>query len=162
MTYTIPMTIKRSFIGLFLIFIAVALVEVLLIYLGSVIASQPGTEPFVVFLAMVMAVVVGLVGIVSMYVYWGAQLRLDTDGVHVRRYNTLFWDVQSDVSWNDIEEVTVSQAGILRSLLGVGGILVQSAGALPNLSLTWIDNVDQLRDFIDSKQSAADQASQNP
>lgn len=162
MPYTLPTTIRRSYTGLFLIFLVGAVVEGFLIYLGGKIAAQPNTAPIVPQLAMFMAVVVGLIVIVSMWVYWGAKLVLTDKGLQVLRFHTLFWSTQSTVSWADVEEVTISSPGILKGLTGIGGILVQSAGSVPNLSITWIGNVDSLRDFIAAQADAADNGSSGP
>lgn len=162
MTYTLPMTIRRSYLGLFLIFFAGAVVLVFLIYVGYKLNTQQHADPIAAQLAMFMAVVVMLVTLVSMYVYWGAKLVMTDSGLQVLRYTTLFWSTQSTVSWADIQEVSITEAGLLKSLTGVGGILVQPASAIPTLSLSWVGNVDSLRDFIAAKAEAADNPSQNP
>lgn len=154
--YTLPITIRRSYWGLFLIFLAGAAIEVFLIYVGYQLNTQPRPEPIAAQLAMFMAVVVALVTLVSIWVYWGAKLVMTEQGIQVLRYTTLFWSTQSTVSWADIEEVSIDSPGILKGLTGVGSLLVQSAGAQPNLSMTWVGDVDRLRDFIAARAAMAD------
>lgn len=116
------------------------------------------TQQLLIGLAMFIAIASFAVLVVSAYLYWAATLTITADGLQVLRYRTLFWSVQSTVTFHDIQEVTVTGAGILKSLFGVGSLLVQTSSAEPNLAINWIGDVDRWRDYIAAKADAADQA----
>jgi hypothetical protein len=87
------------------------------------------------------------------YLYQAAYIKLSDEGIHISDFKTLFWPVQADCGWSEIQEVDVTQPG-LQSLFDVGTILIETAGAKPNLKLSYLGQVDQLRDFIESKRVA--------
>ncbi|MCU1694126.1 MAG: hypothetical protein JWR34_189 [Mycobacterium sp.] len=82
--YQLPVTIRRSYLGLFAIFLVAVIVEGFIGWLGGRIASQPNTEPFVVGLAIFIAVIVLIVALASLYLYWAARLVLTTSLVMIR------------------------------------------------------------------------------
>lgn len=136
--------------------IAWFIVNVIVFYGLSVTDVDPSTQSILAQLAGLIAVITGVVLLVSIYLYWAASLTLTTSGLRVVRYKSLFWSVQSEVEWENVEEVTVSSGGIVKSLFNVGTILVQTASAEPNLVLNYIGNVDQVREWIAGLADAAD------
>ena len=118
--------------------------------------ADPTTREALANLAVIIVTVTGLVLILSIYLYWAATLTLTASGLKVLRYKSLFWSVQSEVEWENVQEVTVNAGGILKNLFGVGTILVQTASAEPNLVMSWVGNVDSVRDLIAAQADAAD------
>lgn len=130
-----------------------------LVLIGLSYANVDGeTQQLLVGLSIFISAVSFLVLVASAYLYMAAKLVITATGVQVLRYKTLFWSVQSVVTYVDIQEVTTSNAGLLKGLTGVGTILIQTAAAQPNLALNWIGDVDRWRDFIEQQATAADQA----
>lgn len=136
--------------------IAWFIVNVVVFYGLSVTDVDPSTKSILAHLAGIIAVITGVVLLVSIYLYWAASLTITASGLRVVRYKSLFWSVQSEIEFQNVEEVTVSSHGILKSLFGVGTILVQTASAEPNLALNYIGNVDQVREWIAGLADAAD------
>lgn len=130
-----------------------------LVLIGLSYANVDGeTQQLLVGLSIFISAVSFLVLVASAYLYMAAKLVITDTGVQVLRYKTLFWSVQSVVTYHDIQEVTTNSAGLLKGLTGVGTILIQTAAAQPNLALNWIGDVARWRDYIEQQATAADQA----
>lgn len=152
----LPVTIRRSVLGIIAMVIAWFVVNVIVYYGLSVTVVDPSTKDILAQLAGLITVITGLVLILSIYLYWAASLTITATGLRVTRYKSLFWSIQSEIEWENVEEVTVSAGGILKSLFGVGTLLVQTASAEPNLAMNWVGSVDQVRDLVAGLADAAD------
>lgn len=157
MNPTIPVTIHRSVLGIVGMIVVWFGVNAIALFGLSHAGVDGDTRQLLIGLAVFLGVATFAVLVVSAYLYWAASLRITADGLQVLRYKTLFWSVQSTVTFHDIQEVTVTGAGIFKGLFGVGTLLVQTSAAQPNLAINWIPNVDQWRDYIATKADAADQ-----
>lgn len=160
MTPMFPVIIRRSVIGLLAIIIAGIVVESLL-FAGVYWLAAQGADITVVSLVTIIGVVVAVVTLVAAYIYNAAYIELSDEGVKVSQLKTLFWRLEASCEWSDIEEVDISAAGLLATLFNTGTLLIETAGAKPNLSLNWLPQVDYWRDFIKSKANSSPQLVHN-
>lgn len=144
-------TIKKSLVGLVVIF-AAGFVLAALLFLGAYASRD---EPQ---LAMIMAVVglfTILVTFIQAIVYRRSFIRLEPDGLYVEKWSSLFGSVSSTTEWSLVQDVTTKKGSALAYIFGYGTLLVQTAGAEPNLVLTQLPNIDALRDAVELRAKAA-------
>ncbi|MDI9934710.1 hypothetical protein QM806_04475 [Rhodococcus sp. IEGM 1351] len=147
----LPITIHRSIIGLLVIVIRGLLVFGLLLALAYWLKAQNPADTLPLAILGLMSVVVILVTIVQVVVYDLATLTLREQGIAVSNWATLFVSKEAVADWDQIEDITVEQSGPIAGLLGIGTILVQTAGTQTNFRLTWVPRVKYWRDFIDQR-----------
>lgn len=63
----------------------------------------------------------------------------------------MFSNAQAVCDWDQIEDITVEQAGFMAGLFGFGTLQIQTAAAVPNFRLTYVPSVKKWRDYIDSR-----------
>lgn len=153
---TLPVTIRRSLIGLIGIFIGGLLTASLIIGLALYIAPQMTPEATYLFLSI--GIITIIVTLIAMVVYDATTMTLTTEGVEITTFFSLFWSDKATCEWADIEEVSVRSSGIIRRLFGVGDLFVQTASARPNLSLTWIPRSEYWGDVIREQAAVAEAA----
>lgn len=105
------------------------------------------------------AIIVGLVTIVVVWVYMLAKLTLNDSGILVTNYSTLFASVEAEADWNTVQSVTVDQGGIFAKTFGYGTLLIQTADARPNLSLTNVPDPQTWAQKIDARAQLGSQVS---
>jgi len=153
---TLPVTIRRSLIGLIGIFIGGLLTASLIIGLALYTAPQMSQQAIFLFLAI--GIVTIVVTLIAMVVYDSSTITLTTNGIELTSFMSLFFSTTTTCEWADIEEVSVRSSGIIRRLFGVGDLFVQTASARPNLSLTWIPRSEYWGDVIREQAAVAEAA----
>ena len=145
-----PVTIHRSLYGLLRIFLAGLFAAAAIFALAWVIRGIPSDLPLdpMAQLLSVLGIVVLLVTVLAMVVYDAGKIVLTSEGITVLSYKTLFWSTQGVCEWRDVEDVTVETTDALGGLLSVGSLTVETAGAKPNLSLTWVPHAGQWQEYI--------------
>lgn len=153
---TTPITINRSIVGTIGLALAGLLGECIIFGLALFLAPQPDTPLIAVELLTMVGVVVMIVTVIAVATYEAGKIVLDQQGIHVRNMKTLFSSVESVVEWDELQEVTVLQTGLIQSLSGAGTLMLQSASAESYLSISWIPRVVYWRDYIFGVMDAAD------
>lgn len=142
----LPITIKKSVIGLLgILLVGTFLIGVLLV--GGAIVHNQGNHTLSLVLFAVAAITV-LLTLVQAYVYQLSQVELTEAGIKVVAWQTLFFSNVAITEWNQVQDVDVKKTSIFGQLFDYGTLLVQTAGTDRNLTLTYIPAVEQWRDYM--------------
>jgi len=148
----IPATIYKHWIGY--VFIALAAIFVLLLlWLGfdSIIASN-WVDPTLAFgLYAFASVIVVLVAIVQIYVYGLSYIELNSTGIVVKNWITLFVSRDESFEWVQVSRATVSKGEIFAQLLNYGSIGIETNGGQVQVVITRVPNVEYWQDIIQAK-----------
>lgn len=152
-----PIIIHKHWFGLFLIYLvglgSAALILAGLYFLASV--SALGPEIFLTGSALV--IIALIITFIQAYVYRLSQITITDTELTVLNYYSLFYSVESRCEWNDIEDVYATKGTIFGHVLGYGLVIVETAGANPNLSMKMTPDPEHWRDYIaDKSQEAAE------
>lgn len=147
----LPITINRSLLGLFTRFIAGGGIAVLVFVFAYYLGKQQGVEPVAPLLTVLIAVVVSFVTVMSILIYSAGKIVLTDEGVQVHTWMTLFATADARCDWEQIEDITVQEAGILALVFGYGTLTIKTASGR-SLELSNVPRADYWRDFIDARE----------
>lgn len=153
-------TIHRSLVGIALIAFS-ALLLISLLIAGIWITFTNGTLTPNLFSIFGLGIVVTiLIAYVSGYVYWLSVIEVSPDKIVVVRWFSLFSSRQAEAEWRDVEDITIRQGDILSQLFSFGVITVETAGTKPNLTISYIADVQelqaQLMAFVDKARASGE------
>lgn len=153
---SLPVTIHRTWFGLFLIFLVGAgLITVLWAVLMEMLEARM-LEPVVVFAIGVFAIVLVLLAtLVQAYVYSLSRVIITDDGITVQNWLTLFASTDETFEWLRVSRATVRKSSIFAQLLGYGTLSIETNGGVNQVIAKWIPDVEKWQDLI---QARADEA----
>lgn len=129
----------------------------LLLYYALAYSNVGGqTQEIIGTLAGFVTVLTGLVLLYNIYLYLSASMTFTQSGVEVVRYSSLFSAKRSVIEWENVELVTATSNGVIRLLGDIGTIRIETASAEPNLALSWVGNLEQVRTIAAGLADAAD------
>ncbi|HET6925072.1 MAG TPA: hypothetical protein VFH39_04540 [Candidatus Saccharimonadales bacterium] len=144
---TLPVTIRKSFIGLFAIYLVGFLLTVALLGAGLYLLLRTDSRPLgVVLLAVAAFTVLGT--LVQGYVYSLCRIVLTEAELDVINWSSLFSQNNAVCEWRMVNDVDFKKAGILSFLFDYGTLLVQTAGTERNLRISYVPRVEKVRDLI--------------
>ncbi len=153
-------SIKRHPFGIVSLYaaalIGITLAVILAVYLLPNMLSQTSTDSSgtmaLVYVGMGI-VVVGIVLVlgVATSVYWQNEWVVTTDSITQVSQNSLFNRQVSQLSMDNLEDVTVNQDGILPHLLGFGTLRVETAGERSKFTFPYCPNpTDYARKILEA------------
>jgi hypothetical protein len=152
----LPVTIRKTWFGYLVIFLAGASV-IGLTWAGiSSVLSAPGIDMMLVFgLAALIIIFTLAITIIQLYVYSLSFITLTTDGIVVKNWITLFDSTDMNAEWVRVSRATVSKGGIFAQLIDYGTLSVETNGGSVQVTIKMIPNVEYWQRVIAQK---ADQA----
>ena len=141
--------IYRHWIGTLYYFIAGSIGMSVLLY---AIYFLPLDDTFKLVLAA-LNVIIGLVVLVLIYTFTLSHIDLNDSGIQYTKYSTLFSSSVVEADWNTVQSIDATKPGIFAQLFGFGTLLVQTADAKPNFSMTYVPQVQQVKELIDQHAS---------
>jgi uncharacterized membrane protein YdbT with pleckstrin-like domain len=100
-------------------------------------------------LAAFISIIIGLVTAVLIYTLTLSHIDLNDSGIQYTKYSTLFSSSIVEADWNTVQSIDATKPGIFAQLFGFGTLLVQTADAKPNFSMTYVANVEAAKTLID-------------
>lgn len=145
----LPITIRRSLFGYIRIILYGGVAGGVTLGGALWLQAQPDALPIAVALLGIVGLVIVIATLVALIVYDNAKLTMAESGIEITSLTTLFWSNTSTAEWRDIEDVSVTRAGLWDVVFGTGKIVIQTAGTNVNLGITWIDNPEGVQATID-------------
>ena len=148
-----PIGIIQMYVGAFF---AVTLAAIFIDLFLPMVSDQYGTTasqlaPFVWLVGGVLLVTLVLTLFVSTYIYWQNQWVITTDSITQISQNGLFRRQVSQLSLENLEDVTVEQVGILPHLFNYGNLKVETAGERSKFVFPFCANPNQCaREILDT------------
>lgn len=149
----ITVTIRKSLVGVLLIYLAGALAFALLFWaalMNGLLAHQPLGALYGVG-ALFSLLITGLAGIV----YGLSYIHLDPDGMTVVSYSSLFVAQEAECLFRNMVDVQRLQPGILAAIFGYDTLTVETAGTVPNLRLKWVPDGERWATYLIQQSQAA-------
>ena len=137
--------IYRHWIGTLYYFLAGSIGMSVLLY---AIYFMPLDDSFKLMLAA-LNIVIGLVVAVLIYTFTLSHIDLDSDGIHYTKYATLFASSKVEADWNTVQSIEAKKPGIFAQIFGYGTLFIQTADATPNFTMTYVPNVEAVKELID-------------
>jgi hypothetical protein len=104
------------------------------------------------FVALLMAVLMGLVFVVATFLYWQTKIIISSENLIQILQKDLLHSQTSRLALTDIEDVTAEQQGLLATLFGYGNLVVQTAGEQANFIFSFCPNPNRIaKELIDAK-----------
>jgi uncharacterized membrane protein YdbT with pleckstrin-like domain len=143
-------TIYRHWFGTFIIFLAGTIPMSVLFYFMYFVwePDDPLGQ-----LAAFISIIIGLVTAVLIYTFTLSHIDLNDSGIQYTKYSTLFSSSIVEADWNTVQSIDATKPGIFAQLFGFGTLLVQTADAKPNFSMTYVPQVLQVKELIDQHAS---------
>ncbi|MEC5150885.1 hypothetical protein [Cryobacterium sp. GrIS_2_6] len=140
------------------VIIAVAAASTLgLVYVGMLSLIQSGTvDPLLVFWIAVVAVLsIVTIAIIQTWVYSLSYIELNSDGIVIKNWFTLFVSKDEKFEWVRVSRSTAAKGGIFGQVLNYGTISIETNGGSVQAKITMIPRPEYWQDQINQK---ADQA----
>lgn len=150
----LPVTIHRHWIGLAAIIIGSSLASVFVIYLFLWLYIHHMVDSSAIWFGVVLFAIIIIIGIVAARVYWLSTIVLTTTGITVTSWISLFYDIESECTWSQVEDVTATTGGIVAQLFDYGTLLIQTAGTHTYLELKTVPDADAWRARIIAQRGA--------
>ncbi len=132
-------TVRRTLIGLIpiiatgvLVFGGMLFAVFLITRFRTQIAKVIPPVNLLLLIAIGLAVLAGLLAVVLVVVYLNNQMLITNKRIISLVQNALFNRQVAQLSWENVEDVTVKQANILETLFNYGTLVVQTAGEMEN------------------------------
>lgn len=156
---TLPVTIYRTWFGLFLILATGWSVIVLLwlameeLFLSGVLGADVvwGISLFTI-------VLVALVTIVQGYVYTLSNVTILEEGIVVKNWITLFVSTDQSFEWARVSRASVNKGSIFGQLLNYGTLTIETNGGQVQVIAKWIPDIERWQALIQEKADAATDA----
>lgn len=152
MDQTLPVTIRRSFIGYVYRFLSGLLAIAGLIGALYVATVAGGPLPQST-LSVVILYLIGVAGItlLSVYLYSLSYMRLTESGVTVQVWTSLFSDTRGEIAWDKVVSATSKQGGVIGELFGFGTVTVFQSSAAQPITLTFVQDADHWVEIINQQ-----------
>lgn len=153
---TLPVTIYRTWFGLFLILLAGCSV-IYLLYVGLEELFLSGAlNPNVIWgIGLFTIVLVALVTIVQAYVYSLSRVTILEEGVVVKNWITLFVTTDQSFEWLRVSRASVNKGSIFAQLLNYGTLTIETNGGQVQVVAKWIPDVERWQALIQERADAA-------
>lgn len=142
---TQPTVIRKSFVGLVLIYLfgilAVGILGVAALYLST-------TQHDFAILLLIMAIVVAIVTLLQAYVYNLSRIVITAEQLDVVNWTSIINQNNAVCEWHQVEDIDFKKSGILGLLFDYGTLLIQTAGTERNLRITMVPRVEHARDYM--------------
>ena len=150
--HTQPIIIRKSFVGLLLIYLF-GLVAVGI--LGASALSLRSSQRDFAMLLLVMAVLATLVVFMQAIVYTESRMMLTTTDLDVFNWRSLTAEQTGTLEWNQVQDIELRRGGILALVFGYGTLIVHAANDQRDLVFTMTPRAQHWHDYM---AALADQA----
>lgn len=127
--------------GFFIFVITLAVGTVVSLWLehnGSELITEASKASWAVMaIAIVVSVIVALLTVIYGFVYHSNTMLVTTDKIAQTLYTNIFDRKISQLSIGDVQDVTVTQKGIIAQLFNFGTIVIETAGEQQNYTFTY-------------------------
>lgn len=148
------LVIHRSFVGLLFIYLGGFVLSAALLFALRYALLEPGTLLLASILGFAAAVTF-LATVVQALAYSLANLTFTSQFFRVTTWPTIFASKVGESEWYQVQDVQVSKGGILAQLFDYGTLVIQSAGSIGYMRITYIPRVEYVRDLIVAQQEAS-------
>jgi len=101
------------------------------------------------------SIVVLLLTAVQVYVYGLSSIELDSDGVTVKNWTTLFVSKDEQFEWTRITRATVFKGNIIAQLLNFGTLQLETEGGHVLVAITMVPDIEAVQQIIQMKADEA-------
>lgn len=152
----LPARIYKHWIGYVIILVAAAsLIGLLWVGLSSWI-DTPGVDQMLVLQVAAVAILsVMVITIVQIYVYGLSYIELNSNGIIIKNWITLFVSKDEQFEWVRVSRSTAAKGGIFGQILNYGTISIETNGGSLQAKITMMPNPEY---WVDQIQQKADQA----
>jgi uncharacterized membrane protein YdbT with pleckstrin-like domain len=105
------------------------------------------------FVALFMAVLIGLVFVITTFLYWQTKLIISSENLIQVLQKDLLHTRISRLALTDIEDVTAEQHGLLGTLFDYGNLVIETAGEQANFVFSFCPSPNYIaKELIDAKE----------
>lgn len=142
--------VRKHPVGLFIIYASGTLIAVLLLaifFVGGMSAGEnfldlgidiSGYRAVLILIGLVMAILTIGVTAIAGYLYKNNVMLVTSDKIAQVLYRTLFDRKISQLSIGDVQDVTVTQKGVLARMFNYGTVVIETAGEQQNYTFTFV------------------------
>jgi uncharacterized membrane protein YdbT with pleckstrin-like domain len=142
--------VRKHPVGLFIIYASgtlIALLMLVIFVVGGAVAGEnfldlgidiSGYRAVLIFAGLIMGVLTIGVTAIAGYLYKNNVMLVTTDKIAQVLYRTLFDRKISQLSIGDVQDVTVTQKGVLARMFNYGTVVIETAGEQQNYTFTFV------------------------
>jgi hypothetical protein len=142
---TLPITIRKSFVGFVAIYLAGGSLSVALALAAIYLQAA---QPDLALIMIVVSMVAGIGTLVQSYVYNISRIVLTATELDVINWNSLVSQGNAICEWSQVQDIDFKKGGIFSLIFDYGTLLIQTAGTDRNLRINYVPRVEHWRDYI--------------
>lgn len=125
--------IRRHWFGIFVIYA----LELACLFLAGFVFYNAGVLSGLLLFIIVSALLFATSGLVVWRIYYSSRLVVDTEKIELTSQVALFHTKISTLGLANVEDITVSQYGILAQMFNYGTLNIETAGEQANFKMTY-------------------------